>query len=424
MKFIFPDSLDLVDPSFDFESEERAVDRVRQRDDLYAHEVFDTPPFDGLLVSKGIVDGIGTGSRYTMAQRHRLMRLGVRRFFRLDEAGRAPLLTVGDCGAFSYVKEPMPPFTPSEVIDFYDTLGFDWGMSVDHVVLAYNEGWDDPLPAVDPVPKEYVVRQRLTLELASDFIREAEKRHVGFEPVGVAQGWSPRSYARAVAELQRMGFRRIALGGLVPLKTRDILTVLKACNDVRRPRLGLHLLGVTRIEHVKRFKSLGVVSFDSTSPLRQAFKDDKDNYYTMDRTYPAIRVPQVEGHIKLRRLISKGVVDPVRARKQEQRCLDVLRKFDSRRARVEDVLDAVIEYSEMCGDEKAGSRGYAEVLHDRPWRHCGCNVCKALGINVVIFRGAERNRRRGFHNVFVFSRRLEEQLGRDPMAPKLGEVNV
>lgn len=410
MKFIFPDSLDLVDPSFDFESEERSTARVRQRDDLYAHEVFERTPFDGILVSKGIVDGIGTGSRYTMAQRHRLMRLGVKRFFRLDKPGREDLITVGDCGAFSYIKEPKPPFSVSEVIDFYDTLGFDWGMSVDHIVLAYNKDWDNPLPRVDPVPKEYVARQRLTLELAHDFIQLTEQRRARFEPIGVAQGWSPDSYARAVRELQKMGYRRIALGGLVPLKTPDILAVLKACNSVRRPRLTFHLLGVTRIEHVRQFKSLGVVSFDSTSPLRQAFKDDKDNYYTLERTYPAIRVPQVEGHVRLRRLISKGAVDPVKARKQELLCLKLLRKFDARRAKAHDVLDAVLEYSAMCGDDRAASRRYEEVLQERPWRHCPCEVCRDLGIDVIIFRGAERNRRRGFHNVFVFSRRLDLQL--------------
>src|SRR5262249_51931657 len=149
------------------------------------------------------------------------------------------------------------------------------------------------------------------------------------------------------------------------------------------------------------------------SPLRQAFKDDKDNYYTMDRTYPAIRVPQVEGHVRLRRLISKGVVDPVRARRQELLCLKLLRHFDSRRAKAAGVLEVVHEYGVMCGDERAASRGYEEVLHDRPWRHCGCEICRSLSINVVVFRGAERNRRRGFHNVYVFSKRLAAQLAKN-----------
>ncbi|MGQ0507883.1 MAG: tRNA-guanine transglycosylase DpdA, partial [Myxococcaceae bacterium] len=81
MKYFFPDSQDLVDPSFDFTRERRSIDRLRQRDDLYAHEVFATPAFDGLLVSKGIVDGYGAStSRYSIAQRQRLLRLGARAF--------------------------------------------------------------------------------------------------------------------------------------------------------------------------------------------------------------------------------------------------------------------------------------------------------------------------------------------------------
>ena len=40
MKFFFPDSQDLVDPSFDFRTERRSDDRLRHRDDLYVHEVF------------------------------------------------------------------------------------------------------------------------------------------------------------------------------------------------------------------------------------------------------------------------------------------------------------------------------------------------------------------------------------------------
>jgi hypothetical protein len=50
MKFFFPDSQDQVDPSFDFDTEERARLRLRHRDDMYAHEVFAKPPFDGVLV--------------------------------------------------------------------------------------------------------------------------------------------------------------------------------------------------------------------------------------------------------------------------------------------------------------------------------------------------------------------------------------
>src|SRR5947209_4331293 len=102
MKFFFADSLDVVDPSFDFTTERRNPNRVRQRNDLYPHEVFAEAPYDGILVSKAIVDGLGraVSGKYSLAQRHRLMRVGVREFFRLDERERdEPLLTMGDCGA-------------------------------------------------------------------------------------------------------------------------------------------------------------------------------------------------------------------------------------------------------------------------------------------------------------------------------------
>src|SRR6516165_37414 len=115
MDFYFPDSQDQIEPTFDFLAEERSPLRVRQRDDRYAHEVHKKPAYSGILVSKAIVDGIGGAGRYTAAQRHRLYRLGVRDFFRLDSHAGVALKSMGDCGAFSYAAQPTPPFEPDEV---------------------------------------------------------------------------------------------------------------------------------------------------------------------------------------------------------------------------------------------------------------------------------------------------------------------
>jgi hypothetical protein len=410
MKFFFPDSQDLVDPSFDFVSERRSETRQRNRDDQYAHEVFSTVPYDGILVSKGIVDGAGdkTG-KYSLSQRHRLRRDGVRGFFRLDEyPARRSIETMGDCGAFSYVKEPRPPFTVDDVIDFYEECGFDYGFSVDHVILGYDAELDDAL--WDLVPEAFRERQAITLELAGEFLAK-QARHKRFVPVGVAQGWSPKSYAHAVTELQRMGYRRIALGGMVPLKSHEILASLERVAAVREPDTAFHLLGVTRTEHVESFDRYGVTSFDSTSPLRQAFKDDKDNYYTMDRTYVAVRVPQVEGNAKLGKSIVAGHVNQREARRLEQRCLECLNAYDADRCQLDTVLDVLADYERLYSGDVVRTAVYREVLADRPWKSCPCDICKQIGIHVILFRGAERNRRRGFHNVFVFSRRLHRELG-------------
>src|SRR5579864_9390956 len=224
MKFFLPDSQDLVDPSFDFETEERSALRMRHRDDRYAHEIFASPPFDGLLVSKSMVDGFGeTGSRYSIAQRHRLLRGGAGHFFRVPPG--APFPIMGDCGAFTYFRERTPPYSIEEVLQFYLDCRFDFGISVDHVILAYDARWDNLLPGMEP-PEEFRFRQELTLTLAEQFLRSHREARLLFEPLGVAQGWSPRSYAESVRRLQGMGYNYVAIGGLVPLRTKDILACL------------------------------------------------------------------------------------------------------------------------------------------------------------------------------------------------------
>ncbi|MBZ4418759.1 tRNA-guanine transglycosylase DpdA [Myxococcus sp. RHSTA-1-4] len=414
MKYFFPDSQDLVDPSFDFERERRSTTRKRQRDDLYAHEVFSSTPFDGLLVSKGIVDGYGgLGSRYTLAQRHRLLRLGAPEFFRIDQAPRK-LALMGDCGAFTYVKEEEPPYSVDELLEFYGGCRFDYGLSLDHVILLFKPEADasrDALKAL--VPKEMQDRRELTLELAEAFLRKHKAGKYTFEPIGVAQGWSPLSYAESVKALQKMGYHFIALGGMVPLKSPELLACLEAIDKVRKPGIQLHLLGITRTEHLKDFDRLGITSFDSTSPLRQAFKDDKDNYYTPERNYTAIRIPQVEGNPGLQRMISSGEVSQDVARKLEKACLEGMRLFEAGKRTVDEVLALLMEYERFYdpGSKKNHAEAYRRTLTDAPWRKCPCDVCRELRYHVVLFRGAERNRRRGFHNVWTFYQQLEKQLG-------------
>ena len=399
MKFFFPDSQDQVDPSFDFEKEQRSELRLRHRDDHYAHEEFEKTPYDGILLSMAMVES----GRYTLPQKHRLYRMGIRRFFRLENR---PLETMGDCGAFSYVREEKPPYSVSQVINFYDELGLDYGISVDHVILGFDAKVDE-----ESAPKDWKVRQEITLELAGEFLKEHEKRTSRFIPLGVAQGWSPASYAYSVEQLQKMGFSYIAMGGMVPLKTPEILACLERVNVIRTASTKLHLLGITRCEQVREFAKFGAASFDSTSPLRQAFKDLKDNYWTLDRTYSAIRVPQVQANPSLLKKILAGKVNQAEARRLEQKCLTVLLRFDAGLASVEEALSPLVEYESLYDEGPSRSEIYRETLLDAPWRSCECDICKKIGIHVILFRGAERNRRRGFHNIYVFYQRLYRELG-------------
>ena len=400
MKFYFPDSQDQVSPTYDFIHDEYSPLRVRQRDDRYAHEALTLPAYDGLLVSKAIVDGTIQGvGKYSMPQRQRLYRLGVRGFFRLPE----DVVTLGDCGAFTYVNEPEPPYSVSEVIDFYSRCGFDAGVSIDHVILGYRRPGTNP----GDVPDEWKERRRISLHFAEEFLTAVHEHGTPFEPVGAAQGWDPESYADSVKELQAMGYRRIALGGMVPLKTPDILASLAAIANIRRADTELHLLGITRIDSMNDFAGLGVTSFDSTSSFRQAFMDDRDNYHTTETTYSAIRVPQVDANISLKKAILAGKVSQSDAVVAERESLKLLRAFDNGQCSLDEALNAVLRYEELIGVKKSYADLYRRTLESAPWRDCPCGLCAKHGIEIAIFRGSERNKRRGFHNLSVLADKMK-----------------
>ena len=196
---------------------------------------------------------------------------------------------------------------------------------------------------------------------------------------------------------------------MVPLKTGEILACLREIATARDPYTQLHLLGVTRYSNISEFTFYGITSFDSTSAFRQAFKDDKDNYHTVDRTYTAIRVPQVDGMPSLKKRILSGKVDQGAAIQTERECLQALQQYDAGEAGIRRVVDALRRYDEIVGLEDS-EKDYSEILTDAPWKSCPCSICTKAGINVVLFRGSERNKRRGFHNIYVLRKRLDSEL--------------
>jgi len=406
VKFFFPDTLDQVDPAFDFLAETHQPGRIRQRDDSYAHEMLGAPPYHGMLVSMSALKGTSrVGSRYTPGQRLRFEQGGVHEFLRLNR-GDVGLEAMGDCGAFSYVAEDVPPYSCEEVLTFYADCGFDYGISVDHVISGFDPAGDESLFPDDVVAPKARERQQLTMHLAAEFIDLCQKLGPRFEPVGVAQGWSTASYAESVKALQAMGYSRLAIGGLVGMKSQHIDRCLTAIDEVRASTTELHLLGVTRLELMSSFAAKGVTSFDSTSPFLRAFKDDRDNYYWEHSAFSAFRVPQVDSNPSLRKLIASGAVDSSAAAALERQCLAALRAYDGGSGSAADALDALEEYAEVYQSVRNYRVQYEAFLNAAPWKRCPCKICRAAGIEVAIFRGSERNKRRGFHNLSVFHQSL------------------
>ena len=421
MKFIFSDSLDMVDPDFDFIEDRSAANRRPYWDDAYPHELFEAPPYDGMLVSRATVGDHQIKGKYTESQAMRFHRVGVREFLRLNEPKYASMPIFGDCGAFSYAQREIPPYTPEEIVEFYDVCGFTHGCSVDHIIFDFDEN----IAGMDGGSEEAKNRFEITLDNASRFLSEHQAQKSSFVPLGAVQGWSPGSIAEAARRLCAMGYDYLAVGGLVPLKAPQIHQVVQAIRDVVPIDTRIHLLGFAKADVVEQFVRYNITSFDTTSPLVRAFKDDKKNYYVLcdsgDLTYfTALRVPQATENTRLKRAAKEGKVNQEEMQSLEKRSLNTLRAFDRDEVSIDETLDAIISYNiflESSLNDNAVIREklatkldplYRATLQAKPWKSCQCPICTKAGIEVVIFRGSNRNRRRGMHNLFVYHNRIKQ----------------
>jgi hypothetical protein len=245
--------------------------------------------------------------------------------------------------------------------------------------------------------------------------------------MGAVQGWSPKSMAESAQTLEKMGYRYLAIGGLVPLKVDAIHEVLKHLRTAIRPETNIHLLGFAKADHIHQFLDYGITSFDSTSPLIRAFKDQKSNYFLPKSDggidyYAAIRIPQSIENTRLVRGIKKGLFNPDVLMKKEKLALDAVRGLDAGTASGQDALSAVMEYhqfllrgegTDLTAQEKelkTTEMHVSRTIKDMPWKQCDCDICRKVGVEVIIFRSSNRNKRRGFHNLHVYHQHVQKTL--------------
>ena len=424
MKFIFADSLDYVDPRYDFMTDRSPPDREPYWDDVFPHELLGYAPYDGLLVSRAIVGGYQGSGKYSQSQAMRFGRVGAREFLRFRENDYPGSLMFGDCGAYSYHMLEKPPYTTEEIVDFYGDGRFTHGCSIDHVIFDFVETGDESLE--NTRLEENRRRCEITLANAEDFLKQSKRVDNSFTAMGVVQGWSPSSMASAALCLKKMGYAYIAIGGMVPLRAPQILRVLEAIRGAVGNELGIHILGFAKAEEIASFRHLNITSFDSTSPLIRAFKDGNRNYFALKpeggfEYYSAIRIPQAIENNGLKALAKKGVYSQEDLQSREAHALKALRAFDRDEASADEALEAVMSYTDPLaigrdhGHTPSEARKleslrerYRRTLYDRPWQSCDCGVCLQAGIEVIIFRASNRNKRRGIHNVQAYHRHLRQ----------------
>lgn len=232
-----------------------------------------------------------------------------------------------------------------------------------------------------------------------------KRNKYGFTPVGVAQGFDIVSYKNSVNTLIDMGYEYLAIGGLVQYQSEFILSLLQELNPIIKG-LKLHLFGVLRPAYLSNFEKLGVTSFDSASFLRKAWLKSAQNYLSPNgKWYSAIRVPQSNNP----RLIKNADLNGYSfedLKRMEIDALNTLIQYDNGKVTLDQALKTVLEYDNLLlrgtSDLKDLSDRYFKTLLDKPWKSCKCDICKELGIQIIIFSGSNRNKRRGFQNIWTF----------------------
>jgi hypothetical protein len=393
LRYFIPDWDDLVDPDYDFVHDRHSHGAGDWSNNVYAHQLYHAPAYDGLLISRLVAEK-------SKAKKERIGALGVHRFFRVPDT--FPIM--GDCGAFGYVGEVYPPYQTEEILDYYTRLGFNFGVSIDHLMVGSTQA-------------ERRRRYELTIQNAEDFLKEHRRRGLAWQPIGAVQGWDPASYADAARKYAKMGYHYLALGTLVRKKTAEILRIVEAVRRLIPEDVRLHLFGLARFGAVREFVRLGVTSIDSASVLRRAWLGSTTNFLTATGWYSAVRVPQSDRCFRALRLIEQGERTAEQLQRLERECLAALRAYGERRQSLtRTLLDRLTEYDTLLAGERKGTRErIRRTLADRPWEACGCAICARWGVEVAIFRGNNRNRRRGFHNTHVFYGLIGRILDGEPI---------
>jgi tRNA-guanine family transglycosylase len=252
-------------------------------------------------------------------------------------------IIIGDSGAHSYRALDDPPYSCHHLLEFYAQGEFDYGMTLDVVAAP----WVRPGGLSDD---ELECRLQRTVENAERCLELQARFRYPVELIGVVQGWDPQSYQRCAHDLLQLGFKYLAVAGqrnltLLKASLLGVLEEIRATKDSIR----LHVLGTGSPKILPFYVAQGISSFDSATWFRQAWLSNAHNYFMVQGTeYCSFRATRVGlGELDVSGLTWTGNVD------------------------------------------------------------CDCKVCLEMGQQVLLYRGRQRNFRRGFHNVYQYVKLLK-----------------
>jgi hypothetical protein len=405
MRFFIPEWDDRVDPGYDFLSDTHSPAHKSNpiKNDFYMWDIFgiENVPFDGVLVSIATL-------QQNQTKYQSILKSGIHNFLRLPKKFEI----LADCGAFSYIDKEIPPYKTSDVLKLYCDGGFDFGVSVDHLVVPmYRDQNRD--------------RIKITYKNGIEAFHLWEKKYKSdFQLIVAVQGDDVSDYLNMFDNYYQRGIRHFAFGSLVRASTffieKLVIALIKNIKTTKKSPEFIHFFGVARCALFPKFKELeefvGQVSFDSASYLRKAWLTSANtqfNYIDRDwEGYSAIRIPPKLDHAK------ENSLDHDEYNVLSHMCLDTLRKFDENSISYDDAIQELEKFIEVRQDDPKLLTYYKRTLKSKVWKECPCPICKNIGIDVMIFRGNNRNRRRGFHNIFAFNQLLKDESKWGPCKKK------
>lgn len=266
------------------------------------------------------------------------MAVSPKRIQKLRQEIRFSGIIIGDSGAHSYRALDEPPFTCQDILEFYANGEFNYGMILDMVASPWVRSG-----GLNNIELEN--RLQITITNAEKCLELQFKYQYPFQLLGVVQGWDVESYRRCAKALLELGFEYLAIAGQrnINLLQESILAVQQEIKKINRP-IKIHILGTGSPKILDFYVTHGINSFDSATWFRQAWMSGKNNYFTInEKKHQSFRATRIG-----------------------------LDEFEINQLNWETEIN------------------------------CPCTFCQYVGQQILLFRGHERNTRRGFHNIYQY----------------------
>jgi hypothetical protein len=182
-----------------------------------------------------------------------------------------------DCGARTYLELEVPMIakslvTPQWILNRIKAVGDpgDIAIAPDHILSPKLQGTFG-----GDYPYQMAFRRRFNRDSAEEFLEIS--RDTGFVPMAVCHGLSIPERIVYAEWLYKIGYRYIAVGGLVPSASnlQYCVNLVAAIRKALPADCAIHVLGLNSPRYAEAWTRLGIESFDGCTYQQMAIRKNK-----------------------------------------------------------------------------------------------------------------------------------------------------